>query len=734
MIASLHTRSLILTIILTTTVPCAQCAACCVRRCRELWLRFLNRRGSGGEGWLARLRADITTALSCTLQATAIDILEALLASYPKFRDSRRQYNRWRQLLMLMRRVKLRAARTVLVKAIAQAKATAAVGRTGDPFGSMQAARSIAEDYLISKLRPFHASPEFWACHRLWSACATPVSLSNFSLLRRFGKGSYGQVFAARKEDSLALFALKLMPFAHAASKRGRHHLRVERQVLARAAAHGSNFLSSLHYAFRAGPWLVLALPLLSGGTLQLQLDERGSNGLGHVEVRWVAAQLTLAIGAMHTMGVLHRDIKPSNCILNRNGYLVLSDFGLSGKVGASSRSGTRGYWSPETTQRLPQGEAADWWSLGVTLWYCACGKQPFHRRYTIQPDGQPRWEPLRSAAELFAASGIGAAAAANTAAVMSATPPPEAPAHTGTATDNATGGMTFTASIASAAAGLEQEDEDHPRFWKRRLSETDLNEAAATATAAAGGGPGTLYATPPPPPPEPAPEPPPMQPLTDAVGDNAAALPAPLPGRRRPRMTEEQLNYNTCHMPIDLSPTRATPSDLVSFVQGLLDRDADKRLGSGGEGDVRAHPFLGARVEWELLASQKLVAPFVPDPNLVYTPDVITEYSGDLDLPSEELVADFKDWDFDGEPAGYREELRQFVQKSSTHQILRSMEAPASVLAKLEDDKGEGGESATKSPHASSASFSDHSETGSWSKEGAIENWDSDEEKVEDE
>ena len=74
-------------------------------------------------------------------------------------------------------------------------------------------------------------------------------------------------------------------------------------------------------------------------------------------------------------------------------------------------------------------------------------------------------------------------------------------------------------------------------------------------------------------------------------------------------------------------------------------------------------------------------------------------------------------------------------MQKSSTHQILRSMEAPDSVLAKLEgDDKGEGGESATKSPHASSASVSDHSETGSWSKEGAIEDWDSDEEKVEDE
>ena len=138
------------------------------------------------------------------------------------------------------------------------------------------------------------------------------MNLGDFTLLRRFGKGSYGQVFAARKEDTMALFALKMMPLTHAADKRGRHHLRVERQVLEKAALTGSPFLCSLRYAFRAGPWLVFALPLLSGGTLQVQIDERGATGLPVKEIRWIAAQLTLALGAIHSMHVLHRDIKPS--------------------------------------------------------------------------------------------------------------------------------------------------------------------------------------------------------------------------------------------------------------------------------------------------------------------------------------------------------------------------------------------------------------------------------------
>ena len=76
---------------------------------------------------------------------------------------------------------------------------------------------------------------------------------------------------AQRKEDTMGLFALKMMPLNHAANKRGRHHLRVERQMLERAAMAGSPFLAQLRYAFRAGPWLVLALPLLSGGTLQVR-------------------------------------------------------------------------------------------------------------------------------------------------------------------------------------------------------------------------------------------------------------------------------------------------------------------------------------------------------------------------------------------------------------------------------------------------------------------------------
>ena len=105
--------------------------------------------------------------------------------------------------------------------------------------------------------------------------------------------------------------------------------------MLELAAAARSPFLCPLLYAFTHGAWYVLAMPLLSGGTMQTQIDDRLAacgKGLDEACVVWAASCLVLALEHLHACRILHRDLKPANVLLRSSGYLVLSDFGLSAR------------------------------------------------------------------------------------------------------------------------------------------------------------------------------------------------------------------------------------------------------------------------------------------------------------------------------------------------------------------------------------------------------------------
>ena len=134
---------------------------------------------------------------------------------------------------------------------------------------------------------------------------------------------------AARKEDTCALFALKLIRLQRVRHQRALDHLRMEREALEKATAARVPFVCTLRYAFSAGSWLVLALPLYSGGTLEVQIEERAMPpehaGLPVDEVRWLAAQMVLALEGLHALRIVHRDVKPTNIVMSHDGYTEIT-------------------------------------------------------------------------------------------------------------------------------------------------------------------------------------------------------------------------------------------------------------------------------------------------------------------------------------------------------------------------------------------------------------------------
>ena len=98
-------------------------------------------------------------------------------------------------------------------------------------------------------------------------------------------------------------------------------------------------------------------------------------------ETKFFIACILIGLDYMHTNGVIHRDIKPENLLLDENGYVHITDMGISriwSPDNAADTSGTPGYMAPEVMCRQNHGVAVDYFALGVVCYEFMFGKRPY--------------------------------------------------------------------------------------------------------------------------------------------------------------------------------------------------------------------------------------------------------------------------------------------------------------------------------------------------------------------
>jgi hypothetical protein len=112
--------------------------------------------------------------------------------------------------------------------------------------------------------------------------------------------------------------------------------------------------------------------------------DREPLPALDEGRLRASLAQLARGLAALHSADKVHRDIKPSNILVTPSGRVVLLDFGLVTNTaprhltGDESLRGTVGYMAPEQARLGRIGAQADWYAVGVLLYFALCGRLPF--------------------------------------------------------------------------------------------------------------------------------------------------------------------------------------------------------------------------------------------------------------------------------------------------------------------------------------------------------------------
>ena len=187
-------------------------------------------------------------------------------------------------------------------------------------------------------------------------------------------------------------------------------HVKAEREVLVKAK---NPWIVDLKFSFQDEKYLYLIMDFLPGGDLMTLLMRK--DVLTEDESRFYIAETILAIETVHRVNYIHRDLKPDNILLDKNGHVKLTDFGLckhaqisetkkkevetneysvnfnqlksvlDKRLGykrcrklAYSTVGTPDYIAPEVFGQAGYDETVDWWSIGVILFEMLVGYPPF--------------------------------------------------------------------------------------------------------------------------------------------------------------------------------------------------------------------------------------------------------------------------------------------------------------------------------------------------------------------
>nr|XP_040135814.1 RAC-beta serine/threonine-protein kinase [Ictidomys tridecemlineatus] len=240
------------------------------------------------------------------------------------------------------------------------------------------------------------------------SKARAKVTMNDFDYLKLLGKGTFGKVILVREKATGRYYAMKILrkeviiakvdPQGRALASLGVSGDKITAHVVTAFSSwtrqsplppfdpSGPCALlpQALKYAFQTHDRLCFVMEYANGGELFFHLSRE--RVFTEERARFYGAEIVSALEYLHSRDVVYRDIKLENLMLDKDGHIKITDFGLC-KEGISDGAtmktfcGTPEYLAPEVLEDNDYGRAVDWWGLGVVMYEMMCGRLPFYNQ-----------------------------------------------------------------------------------------------------------------------------------------------------------------------------------------------------------------------------------------------------------------------------------------------------------------------------------------------------------------
>uniref|UniRef100_A0A673LUW5 non-specific serine/threonine protein kinase n=1 Tax=Sinocyclocheilus rhinocerous TaxID=307959 RepID=A0A673LUW5_9TELE len=239
-----------------------------------------------------------------------------------------------------------------------------------------KAIQTVSDSLQKQEEEMMDASPEHMDMEMFLTKPRLKVTMHDFEYLKLLGKGTFGKVILVKEKATGKYYAMKILKKEVIVAKvsTNMRNISVLNLILSPVLSAG------LKYSFQTHDRLCFVMEYLF---FHLSRDRVFSED----RARFYGAEIVSALDYLHSeRNVVYRDLKLENLMLDKDGHIKITDFGLCKEGitdGATMKTfcGTPEYLAPEVLEDNDYGRAVDWWGLGVVMYEMMCGRLPFYNQ-----------------------------------------------------------------------------------------------------------------------------------------------------------------------------------------------------------------------------------------------------------------------------------------------------------------------------------------------------------------